>query len=879
MSDKMSSFATNIMQMKYSHTKADDTKETWEDIARRVTKNVMAEVPIDRKLKKRIEQAICDRKFIPAGRYLYACGRQYHQVQNCLLLRAEDSREGWAELLHKAAMALMTGAGIGIDYSGIRAEGKKVRKTGGFATGPLALMQMMNECGRGIMQGGSRRSAIWAGLSWQHPDIHKFIDAKNWPSEIRELKSKNFNFPATLDGTNISVILDDEFFKAYNNDRHSKHAHAHSVYWATIKRMLKTGEPGFSVNLGQNSKETLRNAPIHSNTHVLTKNGYKQVIDIVNKPITIWTGKQWARDVVFHKTIENAELIKVKFSNNREIVCEPNHEFLVEKYIGKGKKYRKLESIDRVRAIDLQAQDILHVSMPTYYESSFDENGYTFGYIYGDGCFHKILPRAEITFCTTESQKCSKYINTKWLTKSDVYMENRGYLQANTKNLDILKNRCKSMFPIDIYAKDINFICSFIAGLFDADGNYVQKRQLLRLGSIHFNFLKGTQRLLDQIGISSSIIKGSTGNFKNSSSKSWFLIIHSNSIKHFQQLIPTKRINVCADNYNPYRQTLIKVKSIGLLDEHSDVYCCDTKVPEHSFMAEGIIISNCTEVCSEDDSDICNLGSINMAAIDTIEEFKKVVELATAFLLAGTLYSDVPYPKVDQIRSKNRRLGLGVMGVHEWLLKRDKPYAPDEELGKWLEIYATSTEIAARYAEQWDISKPVKTRAIAPTGTIGILAETTTGIEPIFAVAYKRRYLKHHTWHYEYVVDPCAARLIESGIPEYKIEDAFKLSEDIEKRVQFQAWVQQYVDHGISSTINLPAWKSQHNNDYKILPFGEMLLKYLPKLRGITVFPDGSRSGQPLTPVKYSTAVKYTGEVVQEQADICLITKGGSCGE
>jgi len=51
-----------------------------------------------------------------------------------------------------------------------------------------------------------------------------------------------------------------------------------------------------------------------------------------------------------------------------------------------------------------------------------------------------------------------------------------------------------------------------------------------------------------------------------------------------------------------------------------------------------------------------------MANINTIEEFREVVELATAFLLAGTLYSDVPYPKVDQTRTKNRRLGLRRFG-------------------------------------------------------------------------------------------------------------------------------------------------------------------------------------------------------------------------
>jgi ribonucleoside-diphosphate reductase alpha chain len=547
-SQEMSIFAKTILEQKYAHIKKDGTKETWEDISYRVTKHVMKSVGLSMSspLCKEISQAIADRKFIPGGRYLYASGRPFHQVQNCLLMRAEDSREGWSELLQKASMALMTGAGIGIVYSDIRAEGKSIRKTGGHATGPIALMQMINEVGRGIMQGGSRRSAIWAGLHWSHPDIHKFIVMKNWNEDVRRLKEQDYNFPAMMDGTNISVILDDDFFSAFHDEKSQNHALAQSVYWATIRQMLETAEPGFSIDVGANKGENLRNA--------------------------------------------------------------------------------------------------------------------------------------------------------------------------------------------------------------------------------------------------------------------------------------------------------------------------------------------CTEVSSFDDSDICNLGSINMAQINSPEEMTRIVGLAIPFLLAGTVYSDVPYALVDRIRRKNRRLGLGLMGLHEWLLKRNKPYGIDQELEEYLKIYATSTEVASRWAKEWELSPPVKTRAIAPTGTIGIIAETTTGIEPIFCVAFKRRYLKGNVVNYQYVIDPTAKRLIDSGVSPDLIEDAYSLSEDIERRIAFQAWLQQYVDHGISSTINLPRWGSSSNNEATVQSFGRMLIPYLPKLRGLTCYPDGCRGGQPLTAVKYSTAIQHVGQIFIEGADICDITKGGSCG-
>jgi ribonucleoside-diphosphate reductase alpha chain len=192
----------------------------------------------------------------------------------------------------------------------------------------------------------------------------------------------------------------------------------------------------------------------------------------------------------------------------------------------------------------------------------------------------------------------------------------------------------------------------------------------------------------------------------------------------------------------------------------------------------------CTEVTSEDDSDVCNLGSINISNIQCLEEFKSIVTLATKFLVCGTLRADLPYEKVYKVREKNRRLGLGLMGIHSWLLQRGEGYEVTPELHKWLKVYKDESERSANeHCNHLFISKPAAYRAIAPTGTIGILAGTTTGIEPLFATAYKRRYLTDGTkWKYEYVVDTTANILIQQyGLDPDKIETAYKLSHDYER--------------------------------------------------------------------------------------------------
>lgn len=541
MTEALSPFAQAIYLQKYSRGQA----ELWPDTAERVVHHVLSAVDVPLADKQAVEALVTARQFMPGGRYLYAAGRPFHQVQNCLLCRAEDSREGWADLMHKAAMGLMTGAGLGVDYSEIRPRGSPVTKTGGTATGPVSLMQMVNEAGRHIMQGGARRSALWAGLRWDHIDIFEFMALKDWTPEVQRLKAADFNFPAPMDGTNISVILDRKFFAAFARGD----AHATQVYWTAVRAMLRSGEPGFSVDWA-NSKESLRNA--------------------------------------------------------------------------------------------------------------------------------------------------------------------------------------------------------------------------------------------------------------------------------------------------------------------------------------------CTEVVSDTDSDICNLGSLNLARFEDLEDFAKAVRLGTMFLLAGTVYSDVPYDQVAVVRDRNRRLGLGLLGIHEWLVKRGKRYAPDSELGEWLAVWRdVSNATAAEYAAAWGLNVPVAVRAIAPTGTIGIVAETTTGAEPMFCVAYRRRYKgpDGHSTHYQYVVDPVAKRLVDAGADPHTLEDAYTLAADPERRVEFQAWLQGYVDNAISSTINLPAWGSDLNNEGTVEAFGKMLYWYLPQLRGVTVYPDGARSGQPLVRVAYDTAVGKEGQVFYEAADVCDFSgKGGTCG-
>lgn len=172
------SFASNIFRNKY----AQGTNDTWDSLADRLVEDVCgSRWGTDRALLSptnmgELSEHIKTMRFLPGGRYLYYAGRTAKFYNNCYLLRAEeDTREEWANIAWRSMNCLTTGGGIGIDYSRLRPEGRPLSRTGGKSSGPLPLMSTVNEIGRCVMQGGSRRSAIYASLNWQHEDIPLFM--------------------------------------------------------------------------------------------------------------------------------------------------------------------------------------------------------------------------------------------------------------------------------------------------------------------------------------------------------------------------------------------------------------------------------------------------------------------------------------------------------------------------------------------------------------------------------------------------------------------------------------------------------------------------------------------------------------------------------
>ncbi|NOT49315.1 MAG: adenosylcobalamin-dependent ribonucleoside-diphosphate reductase, partial [Acidobacteria bacterium] len=177
--------------------------ETWADIVKRVVDHV-ATAEKDEGERQAFSDAMTaimlSREFIPNTPCLVNAGKPKGQLAACFVLDVPDSIEGIMEHAQNVAIIHQTGGGTGMTYEFLRPAGAMVNSTRGVASGPVSFMNIVNQTTEVVKQGGVRRGANMGILSVSHPDILRFIHAKNDQSSLT-----NFN---------ISVTVTDAFMEA-----------------------------------------------------------------------------------------------------------------------------------------------------------------------------------------------------------------------------------------------------------------------------------------------------------------------------------------------------------------------------------------------------------------------------------------------------------------------------------------------------------------------------------------------------------------------------------------------------------------------------------------------------------------------------------------
>lgn len=259
-------------------------------------------------------------------------------------------------------------------------------------------------------------------------------------------------------------------------------------------------------------------------------------------------------------------------------------------------------------------------------------------------------------------------------------------------------------------------------------------------------------------------------------------------------------------------------------------------------------------------NEACNLGSINLAGMYKNGEFDydlldEVTAIATRFLDSVIDVNHYPLPEISEAVRRTRKIGLGVMGWADLLYQMRVPYDSEEALDLAGNImsriqrkaHEVSEELGREKGVPQDLSLLGRRNAtltcIAPTGTIALLADCSSGIEPLFALEHTRVRtqidgtkvkMKQVNRYYE--------QAIKEGVPEEVLRSVFVTSHEVTPlaHVRMQGVFQKYTDLAVSKTINLPFESSVQD------VIDSYTLAWKQGCKGITIYRDGSKSAQVL---------------------------------
>lgn len=355
------------------------------------------------------------------------------------------------------------------------------------------------------------------------------------------------------------------------------------------------------------------------------------------------------------------------------------------------------------------------------------------------------------------------------------------------------------------------------------------------------------------------------------------------------------------DLWNKILDSMIKTAEPGLINY-------DNLIKNNSFFYNPI---SCVNLCSEIGLaayEMCDLGSLVLPKFvsnmrTNWKKLEESIHIAVRFLDNVLDVNFYPIRETEDATKGGRRLGLGIMGLHDYLMLKHLRYGSDEaltEIEKLFKFIRDASYMAsiALAKEKGTFPKYIKSElsrasfikklparirmeikehgvrcvcvnSCQPTGTSSLLADVSSGVEPYFALASKR---KDRVGERIYIHPTLKEFILSEGKvkPDWLI-DSFDL--DPIDHLETQATIQRFLDNGISKTINCP-------KNITVGKLSKLLLEYIADLKGVTIYADGCREGQVLERMTLAEATKIVKDNEKYESSLAekdIQCKSGSC--
>lgn len=695
-------------------------------------------------------------------------------VHNCNALHLEDSLNGLFLGVKELAHLSSKGAGVAIYMGDVRGRGASI-STGGYSEGIVPWCKIYDSTTVAVSQGQNRRGATAVYLPFKHKDIEEFLRIRR-PQGDENRRCMNIHHAVCITNEDMQAIK-------------SGDPKAVELFVTILKARKETGEPYLFFSDNVNDPNILplsylkkglsvktSNLCLLEDQLVTTKEGPKQIKDLVGKVVSIWDGRQWVLNSEFKYKGHVNQLVEVTYKDGSKIRTTLNHKFPV---VGRG----FIEAKDLSTTMSVETHEVQHDGQVHL------EAAYLKGFLTVDGILdrgHPMLMMYDSKYmCQEKILSCLKEV----LVDSDVhehcitepsvkpYGERRVLVEGLTARRNELSEWCQGYavqrkLPSEYLSWDKISKTEFIAGLFDASGRAIvsgNNLQYYKLESIDKSFLEQIQLLLKSLGVYSTLERiVNYGYGKYNTATCYRLIILNSSAYRLAELCNFSRLpkheRSSAKSRYKTKPTHGQISKVEIIDVKPVATYCTEVSSTHKFaLADGRMTGNCSEITAYTDAYhtfVCCLSSMNLSRWHEWKD-TDAVYYATWFLDAVMQeYIDkakqmTGFENAVRFAEKSRMLGLGVLGYHTLLQQEGLPFESfgAELLNKAVfthladETHRASKDMSRIFGEpEWckgTGTRHTQTLAVAPTVSNSIICgHVSAGIEPLAANCFEKRTAK-----------------------------------------------------------------------------------------------------------------------------------------